>query len=236
MVMRPHVIIHLAVSLDGRTTGFPIDLAAYYRLISHWNEDATLVGSDTILAAPDEIPPETEEDLRAPDRVDPGDSRPILVVPDSRGRVRSWHFWRKQPFWKDLLVLCAPSTPREYFKYLEARHIRYMVIGKHRVNLESALEILDKQYHVETVRVDSGGTLASILIQRGLADILSLVVHPVLVGPGKHTHFFRPNARLDTDHVIALQPVHHELIENGIFWTEYRIQRNLAQPRTEAED
>jgi 2,5-diamino-6-(ribosylamino)-4(3H)-pyrimidinone 5'-phosphate reductase len=48
--MRPRVILHNAVSLDGRVTGFFVDLGIYYRLASHWGEDVTLAGCDTLLA------------------------------------------------------------------------------------------------------------------------------------------------------------------------------------------
>jgi 2,5-diamino-6-(ribosylamino)-4(3H)-pyrimidinone 5'-phosphate reductase len=81
--MLPRVIVFNAVSLDGRTTGFPVDLGQFYGLASHWKEDATLVGAGTVLASGAEVPPE-DESAFAPPRVDPGDTRPLLVIPDSR--------------------------------------------------------------------------------------------------------------------------------------------------------
>jgi len=38
------VVIHNAVSADGRLTGFEVDMAEYYRLAGTWPEDATLCG------------------------------------------------------------------------------------------------------------------------------------------------------------------------------------------------
>jgi len=49
--MLPRVIIHNAVSMNGQTTGFPVDLGLYYGLVSRWKENATLAGADTLLAA-----------------------------------------------------------------------------------------------------------------------------------------------------------------------------------------
>jgi 2,5-diamino-6-(ribosylamino)-4(3H)-pyrimidinone 5'-phosphate reductase len=49
--MRPNVILHNALSLDGRITGFPVDLGLYYQVASSWKEDVTLAGCDTLLAA-----------------------------------------------------------------------------------------------------------------------------------------------------------------------------------------
>jgi 2,5-diamino-6-(ribosylamino)-4(3H)-pyrimidinone 5'-phosphate reductase len=76
----PHTVLHVAVSLDGATTGFEPDLGAFYGLAGRWNEDVTLVGADTILAqepALAEAPPGPGPDPRAP----------LLAVVDSRGRV-----------------------------------------------------------------------------------------------------------------------------------------------------
>lgn len=47
---RPRVIVHVAVSLDGATTGFAADVGRYYALAATFGEDVTLAGADTILA------------------------------------------------------------------------------------------------------------------------------------------------------------------------------------------
>ena len=49
--MIPRVIIHNAVSVDGRIDNFDVDMGLYYELAKTWKEDATLVGSITILKA-----------------------------------------------------------------------------------------------------------------------------------------------------------------------------------------
>ena len=72
--MLPRVILHNAVSLDGRIDGFPIDLHQYYELIATWKEDATLAGSDTFLKAASEAPAEDESAFIQP-KVDPSDQR-----------------------------------------------------------------------------------------------------------------------------------------------------------------
>jgi hypothetical protein len=51
----PYVVVHVAVSLDGHTTGFNVDLARFYSLLSTWQEDITLTGADTILAQEPEL-------------------------------------------------------------------------------------------------------------------------------------------------------------------------------------
>jgi hypothetical protein len=52
---RPYVVVHVAVSIDGHTTGFNVDLARFYSLLPTWQEDITLTGADTILAQEREL-------------------------------------------------------------------------------------------------------------------------------------------------------------------------------------
>lgn len=49
-VARPYVVVHVAVSVDGATTGFAPDIGRFYDLARTWREDVTLAGADTILA------------------------------------------------------------------------------------------------------------------------------------------------------------------------------------------
>lgn len=151
------VIAHHAVSLDGATTGFAPDTGTFYGLISTWREDVTLVGADTILA---------QEQALAAGPLGPGPGPdpdgPLLAVVDSRGRVTAWEALRNAGHWRDAIRIEA-DRPGE------------------RVDLRRTLERLAEQ-GAETVRVDSGGRLSGALLERGLVDEVSLLVHPVAVG------------------------------------------------------
>lgn len=186
----PRMVLHNAISLDGRTTGFPVDLGLFYGLISHFHEDATLTGSETVLASG--VAPDDEGEPAPPWEAQPGDPRPLLVVPDSRGRIKSWNRLRSMPYWRDVLVLCTGSTPSDYLAYLERSGIPYLIQGETQADLPAALEELYDRYGVRVVRVDSGGTLNGLLLAAGLVDELSLLVHPCLVGGPAANPLFRP--------------------------------------------
>ena len=179
--MRPKIIIHNAVSLDGRITGFDVDMGRYYSLASTWKEDATLCGSGTILAAPEGRVREKDESL--PERkVDPKDRRPVLVVADSRGRVRCWSMLLNAGFWRDGIALCSRRTPACHIEYLRRRGVSRIVAGEKDVDLARALARLRNSHQIRTIRVDSGGTLNAALLRDGLVDELSLLIHPVFAG------------------------------------------------------
>ena len=48
--MLPRVILHIAVSLDGRYDWFTPDIGLFHELAGRWHEDITLAGANTIFA------------------------------------------------------------------------------------------------------------------------------------------------------------------------------------------
>lgn len=187
--MRPKVILYNAVSVDGRTTGFAVEMGVFYGLAQRWGEGASLVGCDTLLSAPGGLPEDDAEEL-PPAAPSPDDPRPMLVVTDSRGRLKSWGYLRQQPFWKDYVALCTEATSPAHRNYLRRKGVKTIVAGRDRVDLRAALEELGRSFGVTTVRVDSGGTLNAVLLRAGLADQLHLLVHPVLAGAASDKTFF----------------------------------------------
>ena len=223
--MRPRVIIHNAISLDGRIDRFAVDLGLYYEIAGRFEEDATLVGSETLLQSPEgaaflDEPAEGADPL-------PGkkedDGRALLVVPDSRGRIRNWDFLRRRPYWRDVLVLGASLTPAEHFERLKKQGVPYFIAGRERVDFAAALEALYKRYDVRTVRVDSGGTLNGVLLRAGLVDEVSLLIHPLLVGgPSLKSVFETPDSGSEAS-PRPLRLTHLEKLAGDVVWVRYKI-------------
>ena len=148
--MLPRVTLHNAVSLDCRLLEWGmVDMGLYYGVIGAFNEQATLAGAETLLtgAAHEGIDADAE-DAPCPQAV-PGDVRPLLIVPDSRGRVRMWRWMLSQPYWRAGVALCSSSTPREHMEYLERSGVARIVAGAERVDLKAALSEVSQRYGVE---------------------------------------------------------------------------------------
>jgi 2,5-diamino-6-(ribosylamino)-4(3H)-pyrimidinone 5'-phosphate reductase len=226
--MLPRVILHIAMSLDGRITNFPADLDLYYSLAARWNPDAILFGSETILAAVRDnpsldVPSEHTEMFTPPENADI-DPRPLLVIADSRGRVRCWDAIRKWPYMRDVLALCSSATPQEYLSYLAEKQIATIIAGDNRIDMRSALETMHARFGVKVVRVDSGGTLNSVLLNSGLVSELSVLIHPFLVGGQPDPTIFDPVKAGMPDLQVTLMLSHSEVLENGIIWARYTPQ------------
>ena len=242
----PRVVMYSAVSLDGQTGGFVPDIGRFYSLIGVWKEDATLVGSETILkASAQDFEADSDAETSAGEAskgavADAAESasarrgkdrRPLLVVPDSRGRIRNWNALRNTPYWRDVLVLCSRRTPQRYLRFLRDKRIEHLVAGADHVDLRAALRQLRQRYGVKVVRVDSGGTLCGALLRAGLVDEVSLLVHPCLIGDVPPRSFFR---MLDGDgggKPIPLRFQSMRRFSDGLLWLRYRVLREASASR-----
>lgn len=163
---RPRVVLHVAVSVDGSTTGFEPDVGRFYELAATWHEDVTLAGADTILAQ--------EPVLAAADGPGPAPGGPILAVVDGRGRVGAWQALLDAGYWSRVVAVHAAGTPPRDHGLPE------IVAGSDRVDLAAMLLTLRERFGADVVRVDSGGALNGALLDAGLVDEISLLVHPAL--------------------------------------------------------
>jgi 2,5-diamino-6-(ribosylamino)-4(3H)-pyrimidinone 5'-phosphate reductase len=242
--MKPRVILHNAVSADGRVDWFPADIGLFYELAATWHEDATLAGSGTILAAggaADEPAPGPAVDgpaagqpagrPGAPDSTQPArpagepDRRPVLAVVDSRGQVKGWRTLLASGYWRAGVALCSAATPADHLVWLEDNGIQRIVTGADRIDLAAALGELAARFGVKTVRVDSGGKLNGELLRLGLVDEISLLVHPYLVGGTCAASMFRAADLRHEIGVLQLELLQSRKVKQGIIWLRYAVRK-----------
>jgi 2,5-diamino-6-(ribosylamino)-4(3H)-pyrimidinone 5'-phosphate reductase len=179
------------------------DVGLYYELAGRFQADAMLSGSQTVITAfaGHELP-ETEEALTQPPARDPADTRPWLVIVDSRGRVGPLAQLRRQPYWRDVIMLCSRATPQARLRELEQQQVEHIIAGDDRVDLAAALAEVRERYGINEVRVDSGGILNGVLLRAGLVNELSLIINPCLVGGTTPASFFTAPDLTSADGVI----------------------------------
>lgn len=124
-----------------------------------------------------------------------------------------------------MAALCSKSTPKVYLKYLEKRYIDYIIAGKDKVDLESALAELKSRYKIKVVRVDSGGELNAALLRAGLVDELSLLIHPALAQGRKPRLLFRELGPDSSIPDLKMKLLNSEIQKDGIVWLKYQVIR-----------
>jgi 2,5-diamino-6-(ribosylamino)-4(3H)-pyrimidinone 5'-phosphate reductase len=224
--MLPHVILHNIVSLDGRMDWFMPDVGLFYEIVSFWKEDASLAGSATILKALEHESTAEESIKSSGEKSFEADKlKPLLIVPDTKGKITKLHLMKKQPYWRDVIVLASSLTPRSYLEYLYENQIEYIISGDDHVDFNSAFEILNSQYKVKVIRVDSGGILNGVLLRAGLVDEVSILISPSLVGGFSPNSFYRAPDLKSSEGVISLNLVHFERLREDIIWLRYKVTK-----------
>jgi 2,5-diamino-6-(ribosylamino)-4(3H)-pyrimidinone 5'-phosphate reductase len=187
-VLRPHVVSHTLISVDGRLEGFPPDVARYYELAERLPHDAILAGSGTMVAAAADAGVDLTQDDEGLSR-DQGPStdpdRPLLIIIDSQGQLTRFDWLREAGLFGDVMVVGCTRTPESHLSRLRAADVEFEVFGTERVDLESALVHLREQRGIEAVRVDAGPGLNGALLAAGLLDEISVLLAPYLVGNGR---------------------------------------------------
>lgn len=185
---RPKVILHDSISLDGSLLGFEVDMEAHYRIAGQYAADVHLVGSNTIAAGVrlfcPQVPAEEPADFHPPNR-DP--QLPLWAVVDTAGKLQGLHHVaRRMEYCRDVVVLVSRKTPAAYLRYLADRRYDFHVVGEDHIDCARALDLLAERYGARTVLTDTGQILNCALLNLGLVDEISLLVHPVVVGKTKY--------------------------------------------------
>lgn len=185
------VIVHNSISLDGSLLGFAVDMAAHYRIARGFRAGIHLVGSNTALEGlkmfHKKLPSEQEKDLRKPKA---SARLPLWVIPDSEGKLKGkLHVLRHSGFCRDVAVLTTSSTPKGYLRYLTEREYDWHYMGNGPIDYAHAFAVLAREYRARVMMSDSGPTLNGILIDAGLVDEISLLVHPCIVSAARLAMF-----------------------------------------------
>lgn len=214
--MLPYVVIHNAVSVDGRMDRLDVDMELYYSLISAWKEDLTLCGSETMLKA-------GLDGWEHDGTTDP--SCPLLAVVDSRGRFKNWRKVVPSMYWRAGVALCSEATPGSHLKHLREEGVEVIVAGRERVDLRAALEALAEGHGIKVVRVDAGGALNGALLRAGLVDEVSVMVQPQLIGGTSPSSIFRASDLAAGDAPMSAELMSSEVLKGGAVWLRYRVPK-----------
>lgn len=207
-------IVHISLTLNNAFKFMP-DMGLHYQTAGEFEADAHLIGSATAKTGAEmEMSPEKDSDFEKPNR----EGVPYAVIVDTKGALKGMlHIFRRFELLRDVIVLVSEKTPQDYLKHLEERNYDFQVAGKERVDFKKAFEILEKEYGMKRILVDSGGILASLLINQKLVDKVSVLIHPQLVG-GNPDGFFK-----NIEGQVDLQLLESKNLD-GKVWMVYGIK------------
>ncbi|WP_176720271.1 MULTISPECIES: dihydrofolate reductase family protein [Methanobacterium] len=118
---------------------------------------------------------------------------------------------------------CSKSTPEEYLDFLKERNIDYIVAGVKHVDLKEAMEKLNLEYKINSIRVDSGGILNAVLLNEGLANEIHVLIHLELVGDVNKDSIFISKDLNPLNNPIKLKLAHIDKLNDDMVWIKYDI-------------
>lgn len=217
--MKSEIIIHNSISLDGSLTGFMPDMGLHYKIAGDYKPDAHLIGADTVISGnemfgnglPDELPSDFEIPVRDP-------SLPWWIITDSRARLKGMlHTCRRFEYCRDVILIVTGSTPADYIEHLKERNYRYISVGKGKIDLLSALKTLKEKFGISKILTDTGRSLGNTLLNLGIVDEISLLIHPVIVGEKCYPIFSEITGN------ILGKLKKSEKYDNGCVWNVYTL-------------
>jgi len=219
--MFPKIIIHNSVSIDGSLTDFNINMELHYRIATGYKPDIHLIGSNTVKIGAElygGVPKENSGDFVKQKR---DKCFPIWAIIDTRGSLKGLlHTCRRFDFCRDVVVFISKATPKNYIKHLVERKYDFHTAGTKKVDLKKVISILADKYGAKTILTDTGRILGNLLLNQGMADEISLLIHPEICGAKRYDMF------TDIKKNINAQLYKSEVFQKKYIWLRYKMCKN----------
>jgi riboflavin biosynthesis pyrimidine reductase len=145
------------------------------------------------------------------------------VVLDEHGKIT----WGRSDIGGDhIVVVLCEAVPDAHLAGLRSEGISYIFAGNEKLDLSTALEVLNSELGVERLLLEGGGNINGAFLRAGLIDEISLILVPAIDGAsGVPALFDGPEALEETPapiRSITLQSC--TLKEGGNVWLRYAVK------------
>jgi riboflavin biosynthesis pyrimidine reductase len=235
--MKPYVICHMNASVDGRILASrwrPTEnrmMGLFERLHEQLGGGSWLIGRVTgsEYAKAEAYPDHTEQTYPRESwfaqRFAPsgGDAAAYGIVLDAQGKIA----WARSDIGGDpILVVLTERVSDMHLAGLRQDGVSYIFAGEQELDLELALEILNRELGLERLLLEGGGGSNGAFLRAGLIDEISLAICPAVDGAKGAPSIFDSS---DEDAGIAA-PIRSmtlastEVLEGGVVWLRYRLR------------
>lgn len=233
--MKPHIICHIASSVDGRLLNhrwsLPYDgstqgevLAQYATAGMKLGTDAWMFGLTTAKAFLPEKFQVTEAKHSEIRNAFQGNksSKRWFIVSDPKGEIR---YTRSEVRGDNIIAILGTSVSDEYLSHLRENNISYVFAGKDGFDLKAALETLYSIFGITSISLQGGGIINGAFLNEGLIDELSLIIYPGIDGlsgiPSIFEYLGQPDDMPAKGQSLQLEPVRQ--LDKGVVWLRYKF-------------
>lgn len=216
--MKPHVILHMASSIDGRIVvdGWPDALApvdVYERIHGDLAGDGWIVGrvsmADMAEGAPQAVKASqsfSRTTWKAPDV--PGG--PYAIALDAGAKL---HLNTGRVSGDPVILVLVEAVSDDYLAELRRDEISYIFAGGQEIDLSRALHILAEEFGITRLLLEGGGGINGSFLAAGLIDEFSLLIAPIADGmAGTPTTIDRTSGTPRPLRLIAVERLDRDLL------------------------
>ena len=231
--MKPHVICHMLISLDGRIhpsrwTQSPdgdrgVWSSAYERVHETLAGDAWLVGRVTMaeMSKADAHPPEGPFSVMRPHHFVRRDADCYAIAFDRSGKL---HFSKPDVGGDHVVVLLGPSVPDSHLAELTKDGVSYVVAADEGMDARPLLELLGRELGIQRLLVEGGGNVNGSMMAAGVVDELSILLAPAVDGAVGITGVFEVLDARGLAGKARLRLTSSETLEHGLVHLRYAVE------------
>jgi riboflavin biosynthesis pyrimidine reductase len=231
--MKPHVVCHMMISLDGRIhpsrwTESPdgdrkVWSSAYEKVHEMLAGDAWLVGRVTMaeMSKAEAHPPAGPFAVARPHHFARRDADTYAIAFDRGGKL---HFAKPDIGGDHVVVLLGPGVPDSHLAELTNDGVSYVVATDEAMDARPLLEVLGSELGIERLLLEGGGNVNGSMMAAGVVDELSILVAPAVDGALGITGVFEvPHAR-GLLGKARLRLTSSETLEHGLVHLRYAVE------------
>jgi len=231
--MKPHVICHMMVSLDGRIhpsrwTGSPDGdrqswSKVYEDVHGTFGADAWLVGRVTMAEMSKGVPhaPASPGDVVRPAHFANRKAGSYAIAFDRLGKL---HFAKSDIGGDHVVVLLGPDVADAHLAELAGDGISYVVAPDQEMAPRPLLELLGRELGIKRLLLEGGGNVNGSLMAAGVVDEVSLLVAPAIDGALGVTGVFEVPAPTGLAGKVRLRLTSSETLAHGIVHLRYAAE------------
>jgi riboflavin biosynthesis pyrimidine reductase len=225
---RPHVICHMAPSVDGRIVTArwklpPSLYLEYERTARSLGADAWMIGRISMEPyAGKALVPRRKAGPPLPrtDFVARRDAESYAIALDPSGKLT----WRSGAIDDEhVITVLTEKVSDDYLAFLRSKGVSYLFGGKAEVNLARVLAKLMLHFGIRTLLLEGGGKINGSFLAADLVDELSVLVAPVADGAIGTPTLFDVEGRPGPARRLKLVSV--EKRRGDVVWLRYRRKR-----------
>ena len=230
---RPHVICHMASSIDGRVkikrwsrldVGGVVD-KAYEAVHDKLGGDAWICGRVTMAGYASGEPPKPYSGAPIPreDFIARRDARGFAIGLDAHARM---HWGERNDITGDHVVMILTEQASDaHLDALRRAGVSYLFGGRDTIDLGRVLDKLAETFAITRLLLEGGGRINGAFLADGLVDEVSLLVAPAVDGLMGTPAVFDYEGHEDAPKSMALTLRTFEALDGGIVWLRYDVAK-----------